>query len=547
LICAGVLKKDSEILSSNPRVKVRFVMAKVELDSKQVKKVKQIAAQIAQDIQCEIEKYSTESVERTVLRLYGVDGVNSEATPLANRIVELAREQIGLENGISKPFAAAMLETGRDAQMTAELIEKGELSFAKLKAKTGQAIDNKEAELGAQAIAVLDNTRRRKLEKQQKTPVPMQPWRYLIVATGNIYEDRVQAKAAVHGGADIIAVIRSTAQSLLDYVPYGATTEGFGGTYATQENFKIVRKALDEAAKETGRYVRLVNYSSGLCMAEIAACAALEDLDMLLNDSMYGILFRDINMKRTFVDQYLSRLICSRAKIIINTGEDNYLTTADAVDNAHTVVASDLINEAMAQKALLTEDMMGLGHAFEVDPKIKNSFLYELAQAQLIRQLFPNAPLKYMPPTKHKSTDIFFSHALDTMFNLASVTTNQGIHLTGILTEAIHTPLMQDRYKAISSVNYVFNSARDFSDEIEFRKDGFVAGRVKETMDKVEGLLSKIEKMGLMKALADGVFADIARPIDGGKGFDGVFAKGPNYSNPIIEILEKDGVIKEEN
>lgn len=28
----------------------------------------------------------------------------------------------------------------------------------------------------------------------------------------------------------------------------------------------------------------------------------LERLDMLLNDSMYGILFRDINMRRTFVD-----------------------------------------------------------------------------------------------------------------------------------------------------------------------------------------------------------------------------------------------------
>ena len=41
----------------------------------------------------------------------------------------------------------------------------------------------------------------------------------------------------------MIAVIRATAQWLLDYVPYGATTEGFGGTYATQENFRIMRAA----------------------------------------------------------------------------------------------------------------------------------------------------------------------------------------------------------------------------------------------------------------------------------------------------------------
>lgn len=70
------------------------------------------------------------------------------------------------------------------------------------------------------------------------------------MATGNIDEDVIQAKAAAKAGADIIAVIRSTGQSLLDYVPYGKTTEGFGGTFATQENFRIMREALDEVSNE---------------------------------------------------------------------------------------------------------------------------------------------------------------------------------------------------------------------------------------------------------------------------------------------------------
>lgn len=80
------------------------------------------------------------------------------------------------------------------------------------------------------------------------------PYIYVIVATGNIYEDAVQAVAAARQGADVIAVIRTTGQSLLDYVPYGATTEGFGGTYATQENFKIMRRALDKAGEELEVY-----------------------------------------------------------------------------------------------------------------------------------------------------------------------------------------------------------------------------------------------------------------------------------------------------
>ncbi|GMA50873.1 hypothetical protein GCM10025857_22300 [Alicyclobacillus contaminans] len=147
------------------------------------------------------------------------------------------------------------------------------------------------------------------------------PYIYVIVATGNIYEDVVQAKAAARQGADIIAVIRSTGQSLLDYVPYGATTEGFGGTFATQENFRIMREALDEVGEEVGRYIRLCNYCSGLCMPEIAAMGALERLDVMLNDALYGILFRDINPQRTLVDQAFSRMINAYAGVIINTGE----------------------------------------------------------------------------------------------------------------------------------------------------------------------------------------------------------------------------------
>ena len=130
----------------------------------------------------------------------------------------------------------------------------------------------------------------KKLHDPQDKKFRKPPLKYVIVASGNIFEDVVQARSAAQAGADVIAVIRSTAQSLLDFVPHGATTEGFGGTYATQENFRIMRKALDEESLKLGRYIRLTNYSSGLCMPEIASIAAQERLDFLLCDSLYGIL-----------------------------------------------------------------------------------------------------------------------------------------------------------------------------------------------------------------------------------------------------------------
>src|SRR3712207_9232572 len=75
---------------------------------------------------------------------------------------------------------------------------------------------------------------------------------------------------------------------------------------------------------------------------------------------------------------FRSRMVHARAGIIINTGEDNYLTTADAVDEAHTVTVSQLLNETLAQEAGLEDWQLGLGHAFEIDPDRPESFRLEL-------------------------------------------------------------------------------------------------------------------------------------------------------------------------
>ena len=99
-----------------------------------------------------------------------------------------------------------------------------------------------------------------------------------------------------------------------------------------------MREALDELGAQQKKYIRLTNYCSGLCMSEIAALASMEGLDCLLNDAMYGILFRDINMRRTLIDQHFSRLICSRSGIWIMTGEDNYMKTTDAVKSGDQVL-----------------------------------------------------------------------------------------------------------------------------------------------------------------------------------------------------------------
>lgn len=470
-------------------------------------------------------------------RLFGIDGVDADGAPLPNVVVREIQAGGGLGLGAAYWVCNAMLVHDLSAQQVAEEVARGSINLTGLPRKDEGAVRDTARNL---ALAACDRIAFRRAEREEKIRrlgVGQNPWLYVIVASGNIYEDRAQAQSAALLGADIIAVIRSTGQSLLDYVPYGPTTEGFGGTYATQENFRIMRATLDETSEEVHRYVRLTNYSSGLCMPEIAAMGALERLDVMLSDSMYGILFRDISPKRTFVDQYFSRMLLGCGGLIINTGEDNYLTTDDAYESAHTVVASQFINEQFALLAGLKEEQMGLGHAFQMNPDVEDGLLYEIAQAMLIRQLFPRAPLKFMPPTKYSSGNIFKTHLIDAMFNLVSVMTGQGIQLLGMHTEAIHTPHLQDRALAIENARYIMNNARHLKDEITFRAGGKIERRAQQVLHNAVEMLGQVDKIGLMGALEKGMFARVKRPRDGGKGRDGVFLKDPGYFNPFPELI----------
>ncbi|MFA1547128.1 lysine 5,6-aminomutase subunit alpha [Actinomadura chokoriensis] len=517
---------------------------KLDLDPEAVRTARRLAARAAEPIIDMARSHTTVSVERALLRLAGLTGADDEGRPWANHLADAVRDQVGLEHGLAMPVWDALLTGGHESLGDlARAVARGGVPF---RLPSGTEADHARKAAGEAARTGMARIDRRRAERDRllaglptpDTADPPRPLVYLIVATGDIYEDIPQAQAAAREGADVVAVIRSTGQSLLDFVPEGATREGYAGTYATRENFRLMRAALDEVSRELGRYVRLTNYASGLCMPEIATLAGLERLDMMLNDCMYGIIFRDINPRRTFIDQRFSRQIHARAGIVINTGEDNYLTTADAVDAAHTVIVSQLLNERFGHEAGLADAQLGLGHAFEINPAIPESFRLELAHAQLVRELFPGAPLKYMPPTKHMTGNIFAGYLLDAFFNLAGVMTGQSIILIGMMTEGIHTPWLSDRDLALENVRYVRDACGNLAEDFMPRPDGMLVQRAKQVLSESVELLERIADDGLLNAIAEGTFGVTRRPPDGGKGLDGVVPRADGYFNPAIEILD---------
>jgi beta-lysine 5,6-aminomutase alpha subunit len=505
---------------------------KLGLSTEQIERCRAHARRVAEGVRRETEPFTTVSTERTVLRLLGVDGVDTDEVPIPNRVVASLQETGLLPRGAAVWVGSALARGASSVAEAAQL-----LSDPRRAAALPEHPGWRDA-VAPLVEVTLERIRHNRAERERRIaahPPEELPLLYAIVATGNIHEDVVQADAAARAGAQCIAVIRSTAQSLLDHVPYGATTAGFGGTFATQENFRLMRAALDRLEPEIGRYVRLVNYCSGLCMPEIAAMGALERLDMMLNDALYGIIFRDINPFRTLIDQNFSRRINAVAGVVINTGEDNYLTTADAVEQAPAVLASQFINERLARDAGLADWQIGLGHAFEIDPELEDGLLFEIAQAEAAREIFPDAPLKYMPPTKHMTGNVFRGYQQNALFALTSVATGQSIHLLGMLTEALHTPFLHDRWLAIEQAVTIRRNARHLSEELAFRPEGRVVRRAREVLDGAERILARVAERGLFAALAEGVFADTRRPRDKGRGYNGVVRRDPGYANPFLE------------
>ena len=189
--------------------------SKLGLNFELVNQARASAAKVADDTQHFIDQHTTVTVERAVCRLLGIDGVNEMDVPMPNVVVDHLMANSILPMGAAWAIGNAMAETGMNPQQVAEAVDRGELDLSKVPAHS-------DAEIRAAIAPVVDATMERINKNVSNRNNYLKefgdkegPYLYVIVATGNIYEDITQAKAAAKQGADIIAVIRTTGQSLL--------------------------------------------------------------------------------------------------------------------------------------------------------------------------------------------------------------------------------------------------------------------------------------------------------------------------------------------
>lgn len=519
------------------------MVSKLNLDRDRIDGGRDLAVGIVRPVYKYIQLHSTTAIERATLRLLGINDPKETPTrqryPLVNQVVERV-DKHKLALGISFWMGLAKLHHPDLGLVDiANKVAAGEINLNTLPEAPADRVKQTLFEEARQALQTIERVRRYRDKRREWRPWSQDSLKCLMVSTGNIHEDIAQAKQAAYAGADMIAIVRASAQSLLDYVPWGATTEGYAGTYATQENFRLMREALDDVGKDVKRYVRMGITISGLCMPELSVLGTVEGIDFLEGDAMYGILFRDINMKRAFVDQYFARLVMAKAGVTLTTAEENYLSHLDALEASPQMLASHFVNECFALAAGVREDKMGFSHAFAMDPSREDSLLYEIAMAQLVRDVFQKSLAQFMPPTVHKSGDLFFSTVLDTLFALVGSFTKQSILYLGLASEAVRNPHLQDRQSAVKSANYILNATRSLNPDLILRANGVIMRRARTILDNAIKFLSKVKDLGLMNAIEKGMFAESIREKNDGRGLEGVFQKARIYTNPVLDLLEK--------
>jgi len=83
------------------------------------------------------------------------------------------------------------------------------------------------------------------------------------------------------------------------------------------------------------------------------------------------------------------------------------------------------------------------------------------------------------------------------------------------------------------------NAAKDLSAQFTLKPDSFIVTRAQTVLDQCEDFLRQLVDVGLMQGIEQGLFADVKRLRDGGKGLKGVVTRADDYFNPLFPVFRK--------
>ncbi len=369
------------------------------------------------------------------------------------------------------------------------------------------------------------------------------------IASGRFEDDIRRMRMAAWHGADHLMVIRTAGQSHFDGLIEG-TPQGIGGIPITRKQVRAQRKALDMIEDEVGRPINYHSYVSGVAGPEIAVMFAEEGVNGAHQDPQYNVLYRNINMIRSFVDAANAKNVMAWADMAQIDGAHNANATAmKAWKVMPELMVQHGLNSIFSVKCGMKKENICLSSVPPTAPPAPCMRL-DLPYAVALREVFKDYKIRAQQNTKYMGSSTREATVTHVLNLLISKLTRAEIQSTITPDEGRNVPWHIYNIEGTTTAKQALNGMDGLKEMVQIRRNhGELADKVRELKERAVLFLEEmIEVGGYFKAVEEGFFVDsgmyperngdgIARKIDGGIGVGTVFERDEDYMAPVTAFF----------
>ena len=364
------------------------------------------------------------------------------------------------------------------------------------------------------------------------------------IASGRFEDDIRRMRMAAWHGADHLMVIRTAGQSHFDGLIEG-TPQGVGGIPITRKQVRAQRKAIDAIEDEVGRPINYHSYVSGVAGPEIAVMFAEEGVNGAHQDPQYNVLYRNINMVRSFVDAAVAKKVMAWADIAQIDGAHNANATArEAWKVMPELMVQHAINSIFSVKVGMKKENICLSTVPPTAPPAP-CMRIDLPYAVALRELFKEYKMRAQQNTKYMESSTREATVTHVLNLLISELTSADIQSTITPDEGRNVPWHIYNIEAVDTAKQSFTGMDGLKEMVEIKRDGELGEKVRELKERATLFMEEILEIGgYFKAVEEGFFVDsgcyperngdgIVRKSDAGVGVGTVYEREEDYMAPV--------------
>ncbi len=363
------------------------------------------------------------------------------------------------------------------------------------------------------------------------------------IASGRFEDDIRRMRMAAWHGADHMMVIRTTGQSHIDGLMEG-TPEGVGGIPITRKQIRATRKALDLIEDEVGRPINFHSYVSGVAGPEIAVLFAEEGVNGAHQDPQYNILYRNVNMQRSFVDAAVAKHLMAYAGMLQIDGAHNANATAkEAWKVMPELLVQHALNCAFSEKVGMEKDSIALSSVPPTAPPAP-AMSYDLPYAVALRWLFSDYKIRAQQNTRYIESDTREATVTHVLNLVLSRLTSADVQSTITPDEGRNVPWHYNNIAAVDTAKQTLLGLDGFKDLVTIKTGGALGHEVRELTERAVLFLEEIKEKGYFQAVGEGFFVDsghyperngdgIARDPLGGVAAGSIVQRDHDYYAPV--------------